>query len=471
MKEEFFFNDELIARFKTMIKEKRVSYFDPGEFADIIMYYLDLSDLEYAAKALSLAKTQHPYDAEIKIREAEVFLAYGNLPEAVQLIEELKHIVPNHTDFLIMQAKYWSLSRASLKAISFYKEALKNAEDENYLYSSIGDEYLRIQEIRKALYHFKKALEFYPRDEYAFYSCIQCFDEIHLYKECVHFLNQYLDIQPYSEVAWFQLGLKQLKLKNYHEAHVAFDYAIVIDNTFLNAYDQKARCLEQMHRYNEAIKVYEEAFHLEKSPALAYFKIGLCYNKMEEPLRALRFFQQAIYGDPQLEKSWSQSAFIYERFGNYQKALCYLSKAIDLSRNNLIYWKHSVYLNLQLGYYEEAIIAYQKILQLQPDWYDHWMNCSKLLMKVGDYHQVIKLLKKAFNKFGKFGELNYYISCCYFLIKQEKEGLIELAKAIEAAPELCKVVMSKYPFIFRKNLVKKFLTKFHFSSEGDKRLF
>ncbi|XOD68115.1 MAG: tetratricopeptide repeat protein [Flavobacteriales bacterium Tduv] len=153
--------------------------------------------------------------------------------------------------------------------------------------------------------------------------------------------------------------------------------------------------------------------------------------------------------------------FIYENFGNYQKGLYYLNKAIELGGENLIYWKHLAYLNIQLEYYEEAVVAYKKVLRLQPDLYDHWISCSELLMEIGDYHQVIELLNKALKKFGKVGELNYHIFCCYFLMKREKEGFFELTRVVEAAPELCKAMMSKYPFIFRKSLVKKLLTKHH----------
>ncbi|XOD68113.1 MAG: hypothetical protein ACMUEL_09705 [Flavobacteriales bacterium Tduv] len=51
-----------------------------------------------------------------------MFLAYENLSEALQLIEELKNLVQdNHTDFLVVQAKYWSLCKAPFKVIALYK--------------------------------------------------------------------------------------------------------------------------------------------------------------------------------------------------------------------------------------------------------------------------------------------------------------------------------------------------------------
>lgn len=56
MKEDDFFHNELIVRFEAMIREGQIIYFDAEEFSDIIMYYLDLSDLDYANKALFLPR-------------------------------------------------------------------------------------------------------------------------------------------------------------------------------------------------------------------------------------------------------------------------------------------------------------------------------------------------------------------------------------------------------------------------------
>ncbi|WP_103326986.1 tetratricopeptide repeat protein [Bacteroidetes bacterium endosymbiont of Geopemphigus sp.] len=455
------FDNSLVRRFEEMIELNDAFYFDPGECVEIITHYIDVLDFEYAQKALLHAKMQHPYHLDIRIKEAEVLLIFDKFSEAIEIIDQLNNIIPYHNDLIIVQAKYWSFMGDSLKAIDFYKRALKESDEENYICNNIGNEYLGIQDITKALYYFKKALHKHLSDEYAFYSCLQCFEELRSFVECIDFLKQHIDRNPYSHIAWFQLGLKYFKIKDYKRALEAFDYALVINDTFLSAYTCKARCFEQLDNFTSAIKVYKEGLHLEDSPALAYFNIGLCYNRLELPIEALEAFQQSIHGDPQLDKPWFESALIYEQMRYHQKALYYIDRAIELNNDSLVYWKRAAYLNIRLRNYREAIVAYRKMLTLEPKNYHCWISSIELLIGTGRYIDAMDLIKKALKRFQKSGELNYYMSCCYFLIHQEEKGLTELDKAVSAAPRLCKKVMNKYPAVLKKSLVRKLLLKYH----------
>ena len=57
--------------------------------------------------------------------------------------------------------------------------------------------------------------------------------------EAIDFLNQYLDKNPYCEVAWHQLGRQYFAIKELKKAEVAFDFAIISDDTFIGAYLEK----------------------------------------------------------------------------------------------------------------------------------------------------------------------------------------------------------------------------------------
>lgn len=464
MKQETFDNI-LVRRFEEMIDQHKALYFDPSECVEIIMHYIDLLDFEYAQKALFVAKKQHPYHLDIRIKEAEVLLLFNRFSEAIEIIDELNQIIPEHNDLIIVQAKYWSSLKNPSKAIDFYKKALKEADDKGYVYNNIGNEYLGMQDVFKALYYFKKALSIDPFDKYALHSCIQCFEELRFFGECIFFLEQHIDRNPYFYVAWFQLGLKYFKVKDYAKALEAFDYALVIKDTFLSAYICKARCFEQINDFSAAIETYKEALNLEDSPALTYFNIGICYNCLTDHMKALEAFQQAIHADPQIEKPWFEAALIYERIKNYQKSLYYIERAIELNNSNSIYWRWTVYLNIRLRNYKKVVVGYQKMIALEPKNRHHLINCTEILIGTGQYVEAIGFIKKVLSKFYKISELNYYLACCYFLIHREKKGLIELYKAVNAAPELFKKVMNKYPSVLRKNSVMELLLK-HSTSFG-----
>src|SRR5690606_31294327 len=131
-----------------------------------------------------------------------------------------------------------------------------------------------------------------------------CFEDLHLKKECIEFLQQYIELRPYSEVAWTQLGQQFMAIKNYEEAHRAFDYATLINPKGILGYTQKANCLEKLEDYEGAIEVYRETLELDDSAAYTYLNIGQCYEKLGKPFKALKSYHQALHEDPQFDQVW-----------------------------------------------------------------------------------------------------------------------------------------------------------------------
>ncbi|MFV0305053.1 MAG: tetratricopeptide repeat protein, partial [Moheibacter sp.] len=310
--EEEFLNNELIERFEKMLEEKQSYYFDTEEFYEIISYYLDVGDLPFAKKAIEYAEELYPSSMEIQIKRLEYLLSIEKLKPAAQLITELKEIADSDMDYIICVARFWSLKGVSKKALTYYKKALEFGDDLEYIYNCMGNEYLNLKDIESALYHFQRALELNLDDDFSFFSCVQCFEDLRLPRECIDFLLQYIELRPYSELAWSQLGQQYMALKIYEEAHRAFDYATLINPKSILAYTQKAACLEKLEDFEEAIKIYEETLELDDSAAYTYLQIGRCYIKLGKPFKALKAFHQSLHEDPQLDQSWVATSDLYE---------------------------------------------------------------------------------------------------------------------------------------------------------------
>lgn len=447
--EEDFLNNELIDRFERMLEEKQNFYFETDEFYEIIAYYLDVGDLPYAKKAIELALDMYPTSTEIQIKKLEYLLAINRLKPAAQLIEELKDVGENDVDYIICIAKFWSLKNFPKKAIDFYEKALEFGEDLEYIYNCMGNEYLNLKEISQALYYFKKALELDLDDDFAFYSCVQCFEDLHLNRECVEFLLQYIDLRPYSEAAWSQLGAQYVILKNYEEAHRAFDYATLINPKSILAYTQKALCLERLEDYQGAIEVYEETLELDDSAAYTYLNIGNCYVKLGKPYKALKAFHQSIHEDPQLDQSWVATSDLYESLGNHEEALYYLNRGIELDGLNFEYWKRRAYLHIQLVRFEEASLDYYRLVELEPNNFYNWLGLSETLMTIGDYQKAIEAVYRGLKHFNR-AELYYQLSTCYYLLGEEEMGKQAYKKAYEINASLQVEMFKKYPILDTK---------------------
>lgn len=429
-----------------MLEERQNLYFDTEEFYEIIAYYLDVGDLEYARKAIDYALEIYPANSDLEIKKLEYFLAMGRLKEADVLIKGLKDVGKHDVDYLICAARFWSLKENHEMALRFYKDALQFDEDREYIYNCIGNEYLILNRLEDALKYYKKALLLDPHDDFSFFSVIQCYEELHQRQECIAFLKSYIDNSPYSEMAWVELGQQNMLIKNYEEAHRAFDFACVINPDSLNAYTQKAASLEMLEDYEAAIEVYREILENDENPAFTFLSIGKCFLKLGKPYKALKAFHQAVNEDPEFEHAWVAASDIYDRLGNYDEALYYLNRALSLDNSNIDFWKRRAYLHIQLVKFEESVLDYQRLVKLEPNNFYNWLGLCETLMTIGDYKKAIEAAHRGLKHFNR-AELYYQLSNCYYQIGREEEGNLAFKKAAGMNGGLQSEMFKKYPIL------------------------
>ena len=175
---EEFFENELAKKFEDMIENNEQFYFDTEEVEDIVIFYLEMGDINFAEMAVNYGLKLHPNSIELKVKQLEVFLELEKYVQARQLIEELKPSCSESTDFLVCCAKYYSNNGNPRKSIEFCEKALELEEEESFLHNFIADEYYNLQDPFNALKNYKLALKHDPQDEYALESAMMCYGEM-----------------------------------------------------------------------------------------------------------------------------------------------------------------------------------------------------------------------------------------------------------------------------------------------------
>lgn len=446
--DEDFFNNELIERFEQMLENREYKYYDSEDLVEIIEFYIEVNDSEYAKRALDFAEKMHPENIEIKIKKIEYLLLINELKRSAKLIQELKVIAANELDYLLVQARFWGMKNMSRKAIRFYEEALSIDDDEtDFICNCIGNEFLNLDEVQSALIAFRKALKFNPENDYSFYSIIQCFEEIHNPEECIDFLKDFIDDNPYSEVAWLQLGLLYNHKKMFKEAINALDYVIAINPSSIAGHANKALSYEELKNFNKAIEILEETLEFDDFPAVTYFKIGELYEKLEKPQKALKAYHIAIKEDPQLDKAWAKSAALYDKMGNLDEAEYYIQRAIELSDDNSEYYTNSVYYFLKQMKFEEAVRCLAKLVELKPLVFNTWFAYVETLIAIGEYEQAIEILLIGALKNFNRAEFFYQLSNVYYLIDEEQLGNEALRNALNMDSTIKEIMFENYPIL------------------------
>lgn len=449
-----------LSRFESMLKTNKVLFFDSEEFENIIFHYLDTGKINLAKKALKLGLEQHPNSIGIKLVEVEILIFQNKLEAADRLLNEIEEVEPSNDEVHIQRANVYSKKGNHNKAIQSLKKALGLAEDMADIYSLLGMEYLFIDEIEKARESFILCLENDEEDQSALYNIIYCFDFLDEHQDAIDFLTSFIDRNPYSEIAWHQLGRQYFALKNYDKAVWAFDYATLIDEQFWGAYLEKAKTLEKLEKYQEAIENYMVNLELDSSSSFVLLHIGICYEYLNNFPLAIQFYKRTVHEDPMLDKGWIALTDLYIKENKFEKALFTLHKAINIDEMNEKYWIRYALLNKELLYFEEAEKGYRKAAELSDFIVDYWIGWADILYVLGEYIIAVQKLLQISNFHPDEAEISYRLAVLYFTLSDFEKAVYHLTIGLNSNYDKRTIIQNLFPDQWQNPIMQNTIKKF-----------
>ncbi|NRR91875.1 hypothetical protein HSX10_09900 [Winogradskyella undariae] len=451
-----------LTRFESMLKTNNILFFDSNEFENIIHHYLENGKIALAKRAIKLGLEQHPSSVNLKLFKVEIYILENKFQQADDLLDGLHNLEPNNEEIFIQKANVLSKQDQHQKAINTLLIAIdlsNSPEDDADLYALVGMEYLFLEQFENAIVFFQKCLESDTTDYAALHNIVYCYDFLDQNSEAIEYLNSYLDINPYCEVAWHQLGRQYFTIKEYAKANSAFDFAIISDDTFVGAYIEKGKVLEKLKKYEEAIENYKITLALDDPTSFALLRIGHCYAKLKHEEFAIQFFKKTISEDVLLDKGWIAITKFYMKQLNYQKALYYINKAVIIDGENVIFWKLYATVNKRLNFLEEAERGYKKALDLGNFELDTWLNRSDVLTTLGEYEAAIFNLIQASEFYPENAEVEYRLAGLYFSTHQSEEGRFHLKNATRLNIDYNFIISELFPQLTEKPLIKAIITE------------
>lgn len=457
-------NNIALSKFESMLKTNSIYFFDSIEFEEIIHYYLDSGKNSLAKKAIKLGLTQHPKSILLKLLKAEILIFDAEIEKATILLKELQAIEPTNEEVYVQQANICSKKDDHSGAIELLKIALVYTNDKADILSMIGMEYLYLDNFDEARLNFAKCLKVDFEDYSSLYNVIYCFDMQNMHSEAIDYLNKYIDNDPYSEVAWHQLGRQYFILKKYKEALRAFDYAVLIDEYFVGGYLEKAKTLEELNNYEEAIDNYKITLELDDATSFVFLRIGECYEKLNKTNLAVQYYKKAVHEDPLLDKGWIAITNLNIKEKKFREALFCVNKALEIDEQNTLYWQKYAEINLNLDLFEEAVNAFQRCILLQDYGLVIWLGLSDTLCFLGEYEDALKNLLKAKTYFKGFSEIEYRLSGLCFRFKNYKKGEAHLKTALFIDFENQVILEELFPDVYKLQLISDIINSFKKSS-------
>jgi len=447
--------EKSILKFESMLKTDDVYFFDAEDFEEIIHHYLNQGKVSLGKKAIQIGLQQHPHSAELKLLKVEVLVFEDSFSEAEAILDALQEVDTSNEEIYIQRANILSKKDNHQDAINMLLEALQITDDSFDIYSLMGMEHLFLDHFEEAKTCFMKCVEYDESDYSSLYNVVYCFEFLEDYDGAIHYLNEYLERNPYCEVAWHQLGKMYCSKDMSAEALAAFDFAIISDDSFLGAYFEKGRVLEKLGKYNEAIECYETTISIDDPTSHAYLRIGKCHEKLGNDDLAKYYYYNTVHEDPLLDKGWVAITEYYFRTKEYKKALKYINKAINIDGENPMYWKKSAEIFDVLENYDEADFAYKQVVELGNYELDTWKNWAKILGKLKDFESALQVVLQGLEFYPEDAELNYLSSGLY--LKNENIVLAKekLNAALQLNPKKSVLFLQLYPEFKNINWVQE----------------
>lgn len=449
-----------IDKFETMLKTNEILFFDLSEFENIVGHYMDTGKMTLAKKALKLGLDQHPAAVNLLSLKAELLILENRLEEANNLLFELKSIEPHNEEIYIMIANVLSKLDQHHEAISVLNEALRYASEPVEIHSMLGMEYLFLENFTSAKESYIECIKLDKSDYTALYNVIYCYDFLDQKAEAIQFLKEFINENPYSEIAWHQMGKLHFEDQNYHKAIEAFDFAIISDEYFVGAYIEKAKVLERLKKYKQAISIYQLTLQLDDPTAFVYLRIGKCYEALNDRKKALKNYKQAIHEDPLMDKVWLVLSDFYAKENDYDKAYYHITKAINIDEENVLYWKQLAFISNELGRKEESMHALGRCLDLGNYEYETWITRIDLLAEMNQLDAALLAISEALDFFPDDFKLIYRKAGLYYYKGRQEDSFQLLEKALQLHTSYVLLSQGLFPRLFEEERAMELLKKY-----------
>lgn len=450
-----------LTRFESMLKTNDILFFDSNEFENIIHHYLENGKIALAKRAIKLGLEQHPTSINLRLFQVEIKVIENKFSDANDILETLHNLEPTNEEIFIQKANVLSKQDLHQEAIDTLLIAISMSntpDDDADLYALVGMEYLFLDQFEKAIVYFKKCIVAETSDYSALHNIVYCYDYLDKNTEAIEYLNEFLNTNPYCEVAWHQLGRQYFTLKDYAKANAAFDFAIISDDTFVGAYIEKGKVLEKLKKYEEAVENYKITLALEDPTSFALLRIGHCYDKLEQDELAIQFFKKTVDEDALLDKGWIAIIKFYMKRLNYQKALYYINKAVNIDGDNVLYWKLYATINKRLNFLEEAERGYKRTLELGNYELETWLNRADILTDLGEFEAASFNLIQAIEFYPENAEIEYRLGGLYFTMHQLEKGRFHLKNAVRLNIDYSFIISELFPNLNDKPMVKAIIS-------------
>jgi tetratricopeptide (TPR) repeat protein len=182
------------------------------------------------------------------------------------------------------------------RAISFY-QSIESARLPHVQFN-LGIAYFYIGNHSRAEHHLRLTLKYDPHFPRIYETIADLLIRRRAFSEAVKYLRKGINIDPYSSLSHYLLGLAYFGLYDYANAYDEFVMAIEMDPKEVRAWEKCGETLVKLDRPDEAEAYLKKALELDPRLADTFATLGYLSLQKGKPDEAMDFFTQALQLQP-----------------------------------------------------------------------------------------------------------------------------------------------------------------------------
>jgi tetratricopeptide (TPR) repeat protein len=407
-------------------------FLDSDRWEAMLDHFVMQGQYTAAVRCAEEASNQFGFNHHFKIRKAQALSAVGKLKEAVNLLTEVERSGGANFELLLTKAAVFSQLKDSKNAIKYFTAALNEApsEDKDEVYLDLAMEYENKSDYKSALKILKQAIKYNSKNEGAIYEAAFCYDQLGEFDKSIQCYLDFIDENPYSFTAWYNLGNAFLRVDNYAKAIWAYDYCILINDDFGPVYYNLAHAYLADESYKLAIDNFQKSMDLDGDDPIALSYLGECFEQLGQLENAREKYKKALDLSPMLPDAWLGLGIVEDLEGNTQEAITLIKKAMELDPENA-----GIY-HVLAGAYEKleevdaAIENYELSLTYDPTDEECLRNYMNLL-KVEGFQRALNFLEDFEKTTPQNTLLNTLKVHLLWRVGRESESLLLFAECLQ----------------------------------------
>jgi tetratricopeptide (TPR) repeat protein len=423
---------KILERYDQMLLGNGLGFLELYEYEYIIDHFIDRLNYKDAIKAVVHALRQHPYASALKIRYAQLLIETGKPGKALGIIRTIDdHETPRHEIFLARGIALNLTGKVNEALIEFEHAMNSCNEGKEEVAYSIAQSYTQLNMHLQAIKYLLIALRYNEDNLLVLYDLALNYEKIDRPEKSMLYYNKFLDLDPFAEHVWNNLGLLYTGMAEVANACEAFDMAIAINPHYYSAYFNKADLMLINNDLPGAVRTYQELLEWDHSNTKALCELGSCFEESGNLKDALHSYEVASAISKECSEAWYGMGVIYFGQKEYKLSVESLKKAVSIQPANSDYWLILGKAQAGSGKHNQAINAYLKASEINPFDLQLWITCAQELFAARKINDAIRLLTTHIYQCHQHDStLNYNLAAYYFYMEDIENALRYFNKAL-----------------------------------------